>query len=123
MRYQLKQDIKDAARFKSKMNRLKRFANVDFVKIAQDAGAYAVKKALTRVPVKTGDLKRSIRTETDGKDIYVEAGMDYAAVVEFGSEKKNRKRAPKPYFYNSIADATRFYEDKVDKKLNQINRL
>jgi phage gpG-like protein len=121
MRYQLKQDIKDAARFKSKMNRLKRFANVDFVKIAQDAGAYAVKKALTRVPVKTGDLKRSIRTETDGKDIYVEAGMDYAAVVEFGSEKRNRP--PKPYFYNSIADATRFYEDRVDKKLNQINRL
>ena len=54
--------------------------------------------AIEKVPVLTGNLRRSIHTEIEGSNTYVEAqcGTDvvYAAVIEFGNESGTRTAQP-----------------------------
>ena len=118
MKFNLKGDQKDLKKFNRKLRMMKRFGNDDFLKIAQDTAAVAVRFAKGRVPVKTGALKRSIHAKKEGKSVFIGAEMDYAAVVEFGSLKKNRP--PKPYFFNSIRDAIKNIERRMVKRFSQI---
>jgi len=118
MKTSFKPNLSDQKKFKMKMNRLRKFGIVDFDKTAQDVAAVAVRYAQGRVPVKTGDLKRSIVAERDKKGIYVEAGMSYAGFVEFGTSKQS----PQPYFFNSMRDAAGDIEKKMNNKFQTIKR-
>jgi len=116
-------DKKTINQFHKKMNRLKMFAADEFKKGIQNTGANAVKIAQRRVPVKTGDLKRSIHLgqEMSGKyvtSVYVAAEMDYAGRVEFGTSRQK----PQPYFFNSIRDAMRFGLKNLQIKINKITK-
>jgi len=117
--FRIRGDQKDLQKFHKKLRRMKRFGNQDFLAIAQDTAAIAVRFAQGRVPVKTGDLKRSIIAKKEGDNVFIGAEMDYAAVVEYGSAKKNR--AHKPYFYNSIRDAIKNIERRMNNKFTRIS--
>jgi phage gpG-like protein len=118
MKFNLRGDTNDLKKFRSKMLRLRNFGTRDFIKTAQDTAAIAVRYAQGRVPVLTGDLKRSIHAKKEGNAVFIGAEMDYAAVVEFGSKAKNR--APQPYFFNSIKDAMQQVEKDMNKKFKII---
>jgi phage gpG-like protein len=118
-KFSIRGDKKDLERFRKKLRRLKRFGDDDFIKTAQDTAAIAVRFAQGRVPVKTGDLKRSIHAKREGDSVFIGAEMDYAAVVEFGSTKRNTPA--KPYFYNSIRDAIKNIDRKMNNKFRKIN--
>ena len=120
MKASIRGDVNDLKNFRRKMLRLRNFGTKDFIRVAQDTAEIAVRYAKGRVPVKTGALKKSIHAEKEGNSVFIEAEMDYAAYVEFGSVAKNR--APKPYFYNSIRDAVKDIEYKMDKKFNIISK-
>ena len=118
MKFNIQGNTRDLNRFRNKMLRLRNFGSKDFIRVAQDVAALSVRYAQGRVPVLTGDLKRSIHSKRDGKTVYIAAEMDYAGVVEFGSTKKNRP--PKPYFYNSIRDALKLVKGKMDVEFKKI---
>ena len=145
MKTNIQGNTRDLNKFRKKMLRLRDFGSKDFIRVAQDAAAISVRFAQGRVPVKTGDLKRSIHSKRDGKTVYIAAEMDYAALVEFGTsgphtisvkdakvltDGKNffgkkvtiPKRNPHPYFFNSIRDGLRLVASKMNKKFKKINR-
>tara|TARA_S200002703_G_C3688802_1_gene211500 strand:+ start:84 stop:524 length:441 start_codon:yes stop_codon:yes gene_type:complete len=146
MKANLKGDTRDLEKFRKKMLRLRNFGTKDFIRVAQDVAAVAVRYAQGRVPVQTGDLKRSIYSKREGNSVFIEAEMDYAGNVEFGTNPhviRVRKAkslysgktkqffgkqvnhpgsAPKPYFFNSIRDATRQTEQRMNKKFKNIVR-
>ena len=107
------QDIK---KFNLSMARLKKYAYKDFYTSIQDGVAKIVFKAKSRVPVKTGDLKRSIGVEGDKKNVTIKADMNYAGHVEFGTSKQK----PKPYFYNSIREGLRSMKNIANNKLKNV---
>lgn len=142
-------DKNDIRKFNRTMSVLKNFANKDFIKGVQDTASNIVFLAKTRSPVNTGALKQSITTDTlkdAGQiiEVAVEANMDYAAVVEFGTsgpytiKAKNSKvltdgktffgkqvtipkRKPKPYFFNSVRDGIRHFNKDIKLKLKKIS--
>lgn len=76
------------------------------IKAAVDAGAGAVKaEALSIVPVDTGALRDSIKHTVDWEahkvNGYIEAGMPYAAYVEFGTGQRGAASpGAGPYAYS-----------------------
>ena len=118
MKFNINQDQKDLRNFQRKMRKLKRFGKEGFITVAQNAAAMATKLAQSRVPVRTGDLKRSIHAKRDGDSVFIAAEMDYAGFVEFGTKRQK----PKPYFYNSIRDALKKVTSDMDKEFNKYKR-
>ena len=57
MKASIRGDVNDLKNFRRKMLRLRNFGTKDFIRIAQDTAAIAVRYAKGRVPVKTGALK------------------------------------------------------------------
>jgi len=117
--FKIQVDQNDLKRFERKMRLLKIFANKDFYDSFKNAGVNAVKIAQRRVPVKTGDLKRSIHVGGDKKNIYVAAEMDYAGYVEFGTSYQS----PQPYFFNSIREALAIMVMDIKHKIVKIEKL
>ena len=54
MKASIRGDVNDLKNFRRKMLRLRNFGTKDFIRIAQDTAAIAVRYAKGRVPVKTG---------------------------------------------------------------------
>lgn len=118
MKVQLKGNTRDLDKFRKKMLRLRNFGSKDFLRVAQDAAAISVKFAQSRVPVKTGDLRRSIHSKKEGDTVYIAAEMNYAGYVEFGTSKQK----PKSYFFNSIRDGLKTVKKMMNKKFSNIKK-
>lgn len=142
-------DKRDIRKFNRTMSILKKFAKKDFLKAAQDTASNIVFLAKNRVPVDTGALRQSITVGGDkigGEvfSVFVDAGMDYAGLVEFGTtgpytvRVKNAKvltdgksffgkqvtipkRKPQPYFYNSVRDGIKSFNKDINLKLKKIS--
>lgn len=111
-------DKKDKAKLDKKFRKLKMFAGNTFYKEIRNIASNAVKIASERVPVDTGDLKKSIHVGGDQKTVYVAAEMDYAGFVEYGTVKQN----PQPYFVNSINDAVRLGTKIINARIQKITK-
>ena len=146
MKVQLKGNTRDLDKFRKKMLRLRNFGSKDFLRVAQDAAAISVKFAQSRVPVQSGDLRRSIHSKREGDTVYIAAEMDYAGLVEFGTAghtiKVKRAKSlynhktktffgkqvnhpgtkPKPYFFNSIRDGLKTVKKMMNKKFSNIKK-
>ncbi len=75
--------------------------------VVKQNGSEMQQKAMRTVPVRTGDLKRSIQLtiEDGGMTARVRAGMDYAPYVEWGT----RYMAAQPFMRPALrAQAPRF---------------
>jgi len=115
-------DKRDIRKFNRTMSILKKFAKKDFLKAAQDTASNIVFLAKNRVPVDTGALRQSITVGGDkigGEvfSVFVDAGMDYAGYVEFGTFKQK----PQPYFYNSVRDSIKSFNKDINLKLKKIS--
>lgn len=115
-------DKRDIRKFNRTMSILKKFAKKDFLKAAQDTASNIVFLAKNRVPVDTGALRQSITVGGDkigGEvfSVFVDAGMDYAGYVEFGTFKQK----PQPYFYNSVRDGIKSFNKDINLKLKKIS--
>ena len=106
----------DVKRFNSLTASLKKFARDDFYTTMQNGASRIVRKAKTRVPVKTGDLKRSIGVDGNKQNIIIKADMQYAGYVEFGTQRQKAK----PYFYNSIREEIKTINIDINRKLKKL---
>jgi len=111
-------DKRDKAKLDRKFKKLKLFAGQGFPKEIRNIAANSVKIAQSRVPVDTGDLKKSIHVGGDLKTVYVAADMDYAGYVEYGTSRQNKQ----PYFFNSISDAVRIGTKVINARITKITR-
>jgi len=112
----------DINKFNRTMLVLKTFAKKDFYKSAQDTATNIVFLAKNRVPVDTGALRQSITVGGDRMggelfSVFVDASMDYAGYVEFGTSRQK----PKPYFFNSVRDGIRHFNKDIKLKLKKIS--
>lgn len=91
--------------------KLRRNANLDDVKkVVQMNGAEMHRKALGKVPVDTGELKRSIHLNQrdNGFTAHMKAEANYASYVEYGT----RRMRPQPYIRPAYySQKTRFISD------------
>lgn len=108
----------DVKKFNRMVDNLHKYGTTEFYDVLQDGASKIVFKAKSRVPVKTGDLRRSIGVDGDKRNIIIKADMDYAGYVEFGTSKQK----PKPYFYNSIREGMRLTRSLVNEKLKRVLR-
>tara|TARA_Y100001972_G_C7530766_1_gene267478 strand:+ start:271 stop:648 length:378 start_codon:yes stop_codon:yes gene_type:complete len=113
---------KDVNKFNRTMFVLKTFAKKDFIKSAQDTASNIVFLAKNRVPVDTGALRQSISVGGDkigGElfSVFVDASMDYAGYVEFGTQRQR----PQPYFFNSVRDGIKNFNRDIKLKLKKIS--
>jgi len=108
----------DVKKFNRMVDNLHKYATTEFYDVLQDGASKIVFKAKSRVPVKTGDLRRSIGVDGDKRNIIIKADMNYAGYVEFGTSKQK----PKPYFYNSIREGMRLTRSLVNEKLKRVLR-
>lgn len=108
----------DVKKFNGITKNLKKYARDDFYNIIQNGAADIVGKAKSRVPVKTGDLRRSIGVDGNKQNIIIKADMNYAGYVEFGTQRQKAK----PYFYNSIREGVRTITINANNKLKKFYR-
>ncbi len=111
-------DKRDKVKLDKKFKKLKLFAGSGFQKEIRNIAANSVKIAKSRVPVDTGDLKKSINVGGDIKTVYIAAEMDYAGFVEYGTVNQNKQ----PYFFNSIYDAVRIGTKIINAKISKITK-
>tara|TARA_R100000742_G_C4268930_1_gene87348 strand:- start:723 stop:1100 length:378 start_codon:yes stop_codon:yes gene_type:complete len=115
-------DKNDIRKFNKTMFMLKNFASNEFTKSVQTVASNIVGMAKMRSPVDTGALRQSITTDTSkvaGQiiEVAIEANMDYAGYVEFGTFKQK----PQPYFYNSVRDGLKHFNKDIQLKLKKIS--
>jgi HK97 gp10 family phage protein len=108
----------DVKNFNRITSNLKKYSNDGFYNVLQDGASKIVFKAKSRVPVKTGDLRRSIGVDGDKRNIIIKADMQYAGYVEFGTQRQKAK----PYFFNSIRQGIRLIKKQASEKLRKILR-
>lgn len=83
------------------------------LKASFDIEAHAVRI----VPVDTGRLRASIRTEVSGNTITLSAGTDYAEYVEFGTFKMN----PQPFMRPAVRlGLTKFIPNRITEELKNV---
>lgn len=80
-------------KFTSNLKNIEAEFNKRTKKSLEDIGDFIVDEAKEKVPVKTGELKRSIEKDVQDNKLNVGSNLDYSVHVEIGSSG----RVEKPY--------------------------
>ena len=135
----------DLKELESKMKRLFKLSKQELSNEVGGWGLTTQRLAKERVPRDTGDLMKSIKAQRKGDEAVVEAGMNYAPHVEFGTGRnvdlselkeleipesyaaqfkgkgKREVNLPaRPYLYNSARQALHEMLSNMNRKIKNI---
>lgn len=104
------------SRFQEEIQKMKQRREQTIKKIA----LFVESEAKLRVPVRTGNLRRSITHEVEnGENVskaYIGTNVEYAPYVEFGVASKNIK--PQPYLRPAIEENKDKIKEIIEKGMN-----
>lgn len=86
--------------------------------IAKELGAIVHTSARNSVPVDTGDLKKSITLDVQGKSATVGTPLHYAPYVEYGTSRQS----PQPYMRPAAREANKVALDVAKVVLNKYDK-
>ncbi len=138
----IKIDKRSLANLNGELKRLKSYSDSGFYNEIATIAGKSVVRAQRRVPVQSGDLKRSIMVFGSGrKSVGVKAAMRYAPYVEFGTGRvklsdmqelgipdsyasqfkgkgvKEVNMGARPFFFNSVREEMAIGLERIKKKL------
>ncbi len=139
----IKIDKRSLANLNRELKRLKSYSDSGFYNEIATIAGKSVARAQRRVPVQSGDLKRSIMVFGSGrKSVGVKAAMRYAPYVEFGTGRavklsdmqelgipdsyasqfkgmgaKSINLGARPFFFNSVREEMAIGIERIKKKL------
>lgn len=99
----------------------------DMSKVNREAADIVASEARQRAPVRSGDLRRSVRggaTKTRGTVSAGKRGIPYAGVIHFGWPAHNIE--PQPFIYDAVDekrdDVVNLYRRRVDDLVRRVGR-
>ena len=104
--------------FDQMIDGIERAGNIDFTSVLLDGCLQIEAAAKMKCPVDTGELRRSIKAETTGKNsATVGTDLYYAEYVEYGTIKQKPQPYMEPAVLENIDNIKKKIADRISEEL------